>query len=263
MRALCSSTQSPMGAMRPDSSARSRKAAGARSPRVGWFHRKRASAATTRPVCADSMGWKRTPNCSAASACSNSDDNCRRSRAAVRISSLNNSERPRPRCLARYIAVSADRRSVIAASAADSEARSSGVDIATPTLAPASISTPCSTSGPVIEVRMRSATSSATCSSSNPSQRTTNSSPLIRATRSLGRVAAASRRDTETISWSPTAWPMVSLTCLSLSRSIKRTATVACVVLLRSSASVVLRTKSTRLGKPVSASWVACRASSD
>ena len=151
------------------------------------------------------MGWNKTLNCSAARACSNSEDNCKRSRAAVRISSLYNSERPRPRCFARYIAVSAERRRVTAASAADSDARSSGVDIATPTLAPASISTPCRTNGPVMEVRIRSATSSATCSSSNPSHNTTNSSPLIRATRSLGRVAAARRRETDTMSWSPTA----------------------------------------------------------
>ena len=178
------------------------------------------------------------------------------------MSSLYNSDRPRPRCFARYMAVSADRSNVTAASAADSVFRSSGVDIATPILAPASISTPCNTSGPVIEVRIRSATSSATCSSSNPSHNTTNSSPLIRATKSLGRVAAASRRATVTISWSPTACPMVSLTCLSLSRSINSTATLECVVLLRSRASVVLRSNNTRFGRPVKASCVACRASS-
>ena len=129
-------------------------------------------------------------------------------------------------------------------------------------LAPVSISIPCSTTCPVMEVRTRSATSSATCSSRTPSHSTTNSSPEMRATVSLGLVADARRRAMDTINWSPTAWPMVSFTCFSLSRSMKRTATFAPVVPARSRASVVLRRNSTLFGSPVSASWVARRSSS-
>ena len=129
-------------------------------------------------------------------------------------------------------------------------------------LAPVSISIPCRTTCPVIAVRTRSATSRATCSSRTPSHSTTNSSPEMRATVSLGRVAEASLREIETINWSPTAWPIVSLTCFSLSRSMKRTATFAPVVPARSSASVVLRRNRTLFGSPVSASCVASLSSS-
>ena len=214
---------------------------------------------TTREVCDDTTGWCTMNNSPAASARSSSAVSATRSRASRRMSSVYNSQRPRPLLFARYIAVSALRSNVTAASEGASSASSAGVDRAMPMLAEVTISMPCKTTWPVTAWRTRSATSIATCSSERPSQMTTNSSPLMRATRSVGRVADAMRLAIVVISWSPTEWPTESLTCFNLSRSMNSSPTPRLVVTLRSRASDNLRKANTRLGSPVSASWVACR----
>ena len=180
-----------------------------------------------------------------------------RSFALLRISSEYISHRPRPRCFARYMAVSALRRSVTAASAGDSSASSAGVLMAIPMLPLVKISTPCKMTWPVMPWRTRSATSMAMCSSPRPSHSTTNSSPPMRATKSLGRVALTNRLAMEFNNWSPTLWPMLSFTSFNLSKSTNITDTPRLVVTLRSRASDSLRKNNTRFGNPVSASCVA------
>ena len=73
--------------------------------------------------------------------------------------------------------------------------------------------------------RTRSATARTSWGSASRGQRTTNSSPPIRARESSGRTAARMRRATATRSSSPAWWPRVSLTILKPSRSRKMTAT--------------------------------------
>ena len=136
---------------------------------------------------------------------SSSDESAARSRSVLRISSLNISHRPRPRCFARYMAVSALRSNVTAASFGDSSANKAGVAIAMPMDALVNISMPCKMTWPVIAWRTRSATSIATCSSPSPSHNTTNSSPPMRATMSDGRVALTNRLAMVLSNWSPTA----------------------------------------------------------
>ena len=160
------------------------------------------------------------------------------------------------------MAVSALFNSVTAASFGACSASSAGVASAIPMLALVNISIPCKITCPVIAWRTRSATSIATCSSPRPSHNTTNSSPPMRATMSDGRVALANRLAMVFSNWSPTLWPMLSLTSFSLSKSTNNTPTPRFNVMLRSSASLSLRKNNTRFGKPVSASCVAWKASS-
>ena len=89
-------------------------------------------------------------------------------------------------------------------------------------------SLPAISNGVARTSRMRSATTSAPAASEAPSASTTNSSPPRRPTVSSWRMALVNRAATAANSWSPAAWPKVSLTSLKLSRSKKRTATGVC-----------------------------------
>ena len=71
----------------------------------------------------------------------------------------------------------------------------------------------------------RSATATASCSSTMSSQRIANSSPPKRATISCRRSECRSRSATATISLSPAGWPRLSLMTLKRSRSRNSTAT--------------------------------------
>ena len=110
-------------------------------------------------------------------------------RDSARIASVYSSLRERPRRLAWYIAMSALRSSSMAASWLLTPSMWAGMPTATPMLTESSTSTPCTMMRPLSEWRMRSARSSAVCSSMPPSHSTTNSSPPMRATTSEGRVA--------------------------------------------------------------------------
>ena len=105
--------------------------------------------------------------------------------------------------------------------------------------------------------RIRWATSSGPTESDSPSTSTTNSSPPNRPTVSPSRRMLVSRLATRRRSWSPAAWPRVSLTSLKLSRSRKRADTGA---FSRRSRSIICSSRSrisARFGSPVRESWKA------
>ena len=185
-----------------------------------------------------------------------------RSWAAVPIASVKSSQRERPRCLARYMAVSALRKSANASSPGVPVIGREGCDSAIPMLTLRSTSTPLSISFPLSAWLTRSATSTEVCSSMPPSHITTNSSPPMRAMTSAGRVAEASRLAIDASNKSPTSWPALSLTSLSRSRSTNNTAICWSWYRPRLSASASVRSNSMRLGSPVSGSCVAWWASS-
>ena len=87
------------------------------------------------------------------------------------------------------------------------------------------------------------------------SSRITNSSPPKRAIVSPGRTAPVRRSAAATSSSSPARWPSESLMTLKSSMSANRTARRVLVSRRRSSASASVRSKSARLGSPVSGSW--------
>ena len=118
-------------------------------------------------------------------------------------------------------------------------------------------SLPAISNGVANTSRMRSATTSAPAASEAPSANTTNSSPPSRPTVSSWRMALANLAATATSSWSPAAWPKVSLMSLKLSRSKKRTATGVCSRRDRASIRSIRSRINARLGSPVSES---CRA---
>ena len=178
------------------------------------------------------------------------------------MASVYSSLRDWPRRFAWYIAVSALRSSSTAASALPTPSTSCDDMIATPMLTESSTSTPFSITRPLSAWRTRSARSSEVCSSIVPSHSTTNSSPPMRATTSAGRVACSTRWATCTRRASPTSCPTVSLTSFNRSTSTNSIATLWRVPRMWSSASAAVRSSISRLGSPVSGSWLAWRVSS-
>src|SRR4051794_4525805 len=141
-----------------------------------------------------------------------------RSTARARMPPWNASMRLRPRSFARYMAASASRRSESAVAPVPD------CVVAMPMLAVTVMSRPSTQKCPESEPSSRSAIDRASHSPSSSSQSTTNSSPPKRATLSPDRTAPLSRSATCTRSWSPAAWPRLSLIHLKRSRSRNSTA---------------------------------------
>jgi hypothetical protein len=152
------------------------------------------------------------------------------------LSGRNSSERSLPSALAAYMATSALRSSSSASSAP-------GSPVATPRLASIGMVRPLRPNGwcRVSSTGPATAAASAVTRSSS----TANSSPPRRAAVSVGRRQPWSRRAAAISSWSPAAWPRLSLTCLKSSRS------------MNSTASSTRSANRVRLARPVSPSWKA------
>ena len=95
---------------------------------------------------------------------------------------------------------------------------------ARPRLAPTLTSRPPRSNGSAMAVSIRDATRSASRMLRTGPSRTPNSSEPSRATVSVDRAAASSRRPTSTSSRSPASWPRLSLTTLNRSRSRRMSA---------------------------------------
>ena len=158
--------------------------------------------------------------------------------------------RLRPSAFARYIAMSAF------ASNADTSLPSSG-KTAMPTLAVIFTPWPPSCISSLTAARIFSANSCRPARSGTVSTITTNSSPPNRATRSLSRMQARTRRAISRSNWSPVGWPRVSLMDLKLSRSRKKTAKPLLLRCALATACCKVTLKEARLGSPVSESCVA------
>ena len=239
----------PIGAIRPVSSASGMKSPGSTSPRRGWNQRASASTATTRPVVeaddrlvvdADLVALDRLlergrelvapRGCACASP-------ARRTRSAACRS-----------LLAVYIATSALREQLVG--------RLASAAVAMPMLACIEHSRPWSDErraqrcdDPVAR-RARRSLVVARPRAGRRTRRRRGGPPCRRRGRQPRRRSA-----TSTSSSSPAAWPRLSLIVLKSSRSRKRTAAVRRPSIASASAAATCSAKSTRFGRPVSASW--------
>src|SRR5829696_2445614 len=148
--------------------------------------------------------------------------------------------------LAAYMATSALRSSSSASS-------TPGRPTAAPRLALIGMVRPLRPNGWWRVSRMRAATPPAASASVTRSSSTANSSPPRRAAVSLGRRQPWSRQAAATSSWSPAAWPRLSLTCLKSSRSMNSTA--RSVWSERARACSTRSVNRVRLARPVRPSW--------
>ena len=192
-------------------------------PRVGWFQRTSASAASARSDTAEKIGWYSTVSSPSRSAFDKAAANSVRTRALDRSWLVNIAVPARPATLAAWTAVSANEIIWIAPSSGGAE-RSSASEMLTPTLTETSSSSWRIVSRPVSARRTRSARSIATAPSVTSWHSTMNSSPPRRATMSSGRTAVVSRFAVDASRRSPTSWPSASLTSRRRSTSIISTA---------------------------------------
>jgi hypothetical protein len=123
--------------------------------------------------------------------------------------------------------------------------------VAIPMLAETVTRCPPRSTGPASAARTRSAIPVASSTPGDRSTRIANSSPPRRARVSSARTADCSSRPTSRMSWSPAAWPRLSLTALKPSRSRKTTATSPPLRAVRRSASSSRSVNSARLASPV------------
>ena len=200
------------------------------------------------------IGWYSTTSSFRSNANCSADTMSKRRCAALRSAWSKISARPRPRCLARYMAASASRR------------RLSGVDSPsatdTPMLAVTRISW-CSTDQGSLTATRTVDAMTAVSAGLMSSQTITNSSPPMRETVSPGRTECSIRAATLRRSWSPTSCPIESLTNLKWSMSSNSTLSVEPRRRAPASPCTSRSVRSARLASPVSGSCITCRAISD
>ncbi len=247
-----SSIQRPSAAVRSPSSATRRNSAGVKSEPCPDRQRACADRAVIRPSDSATTGWCRSANSLRCRAVRSRAATSARRTTSCCIWGAYSSTRSLPAALARYIARSALRRS--------SPAPRPGSAKATPMEAATRTSLPSMSYGWESRSRSRSA-SSTMCRSRaarsltpSPMISAANSSPPSRAAVSPLRTASCSRRAAWTRSSSPAWWPMVSLTALKPSRSMKSTAVPWSEVRRPASACPTRRVNRARLGRSVSGS---------
>ena len=201
--------------IRPQSSAASMNDAGSSRPRCGCCQRARASNPTSLRSCSCTIGCRKQPNWPSPPASRSDSSRASRSLACWRMAGSNRAKRPRPRLLARYIAMSAF------SITADGASPASAMQM--PMEAEGLSSTPATRTGSRIAPITRLASSAA---ASPPATRVTrmNSSPESRPTRSSWRTERSRIRLMCTSSSSPAPWPWASLTHLKRSMSMNSTA---------------------------------------
>ena len=267
-QAVCS-TNRPSAPISPVSSATLMNWPGATRPRAGWRQRTSASTpaqpgAVPAPSSA-STGWYTTNSSSRTRASCRSASSVARCVTWVCMRGSNSTQRPRPLRLASYIAVSASR-------SRPSASATGWAEVTTPMLALLCRRWPRSSYGRASTCSSRSATVPASAGACRSASSTTNSSPPSRAavagwpraTVSGWRPPAPSRRApcSRSAIWrsssSPAAWPRVSFTCLKRSKSRNISAKWrAGSARQRATACCSAGSSAARLGRPVSASWVA------